>query len=160
MRQRLTQLFQVPADLDYVGSFQALSKVNLEIRRHGPSAERLVRKAHLERDVGNTAAGLVSAQDALALDPRNAEMHYQVGLAFLHLALAKAGALPVGPSPTEVPQESVRELLEKSISAFETTVEINPQDDDARQDAQTLRATLEAHAGDRALDEALRSRRA
>ena len=159
MRQRLTQLFQVPADLDYVGSFQALSKVNLEIRRHGPSAERLVRKAHLERDVGNTAAGLVAAQDALALDPRNAEMHYQVGIAFLHLALAKAGALPVGPSPTDVPEESVRQLLEKSIAAFRTTLELNPLDEDAKQDAQTLQDALDAHASDRALDEALRSRK-
>src|SRR5688572_21107201 len=37
MRQRLSQVFQVPADLDYVESFQALSKVNLEIRRYGPT---------------------------------------------------------------------------------------------------------------------------
>lgn len=159
MRQRLTQLFQVPADLDYVASFQALSKLNLEIRRHGPTAERLVRKAHLERDVGNTAAGLVAAQDALALDPRNAEMHYQVGVAFLHLALAKAGALPVGPTVSEAPQESARELLEKSVAAFLMAVELNPLDEDARQDAQTLQAAVDAHAADAALCEALRSRK-
>jgi len=160
MRQRLSQLFQVPQDLDYVESFQALSKANLEIRRYGPTAERLVRKAHLERDVGNHSSSLVAAQDALVLDPRNPEMHYQVGLAFLYLALAKAGALPVGPSPSELPEETTRDLLEKAIAAFGIALELNPKDEDARQDVQALQATLDTHPGDPALSEALRSRQA
>lgn len=160
MRQRLSQLFQVPADLDYVESFQALSKTNLEIRRYGPTAERLLRKAHLERDVGNHASSLVAAQDALVLDPRNPEMHYQVGLAFLYLALAKAGALPVGPSPGEMPQESVRDFLEKAVAAFQLVVELNPKDEDASQDAQALQAAMESHPGNDTLAEALRSRKA
>jgi tetratricopeptide (TPR) repeat protein len=159
MRQRLSQLFQVPADLDYVESFQALSKVNLEIRRYGPTAERLVRKAHLERDVGNHASSLVAAQDALVLDPRNPEMHYQVGLAFLYLALAKASALPVGPSPSELPEDPASALLGKAVAAFRTTLELNPKDDDARQDAQVLQAILDAHASERTLGEALRGRK-
>jgi tetratricopeptide (TPR) repeat protein len=159
MRQRLSQLFLVPADLDYVESFQSLSKVNLEIRRYGPTAERLVRKAHLERDVGNHASSLVATQDALVLDPRNPEMHYQVGLAFLYLALAKAGALPVGPSPSEMPEDATSSLLTKAIAAFGTTLELNPKDDDARQDAQALQAVLDAHGSERALGEALRSRK-
>lgn len=158
MRQRLAQLFQVPADLDYVESFQALSKVNLEIRRYGPSAERLIRKAHLERDVGNHAAGLVAAQDALVLDPRDPEMHYQVGLAFLYLALAKARALPVGPSPTELPDETASELLSKSVAAFRMVLELNPKDEDARQDATALQSILDAHGSDDQLGVALRSR--
>lgn len=160
MRQRLTQIFQVPADLDYVESFQALSKVNLEIRRYGPTAERLVRKAHLERDVGNHASSLVAAQDALVLDPRNPEMHYQVALAFLYLALAKAEALPVGPSPSELPDDPPSALLEKAVAAFRTVLDLNPRDEDARQDAQVLRAILDAHPTERALVEALRSRKA
>lgn len=158
MRQRLSQLFQVPADLDYVESFQALSKANLEIRRYGPSAERLLRKAHLERDVGNHASSLAAAQDALVLDPRNPEMHYQVGLAFLYLALAKAGALPVGPSPTELPEDSARDLLDKAVAGFHLVLELNPKDEDARQDAQALQAVLAAHPGEAGLAEALRSR--
>lgn len=159
MRQRLSQLFLVPSDLDYVESFQSLSKVNLEIRRYGPTAERLVRKAHLERDVGNHASSLVAAQDALVLDPRNPEMHYQVGLAFLYLALAKAGALPVGPSPSEMPEDGTPALLEKAVAAFHLTLELNPNDDDARQDAQALQAVLDAHASERALSDALRGRK-
>ena len=159
MRQRLAQVFQVPADLDYVESFQALSKVNLEIRRYGPTAERLIRKAHLERDVGNHASSLVAAQDALVLDPRNPEMHYHVGLAFLYLALAKADALPVGPSPTELPDDPTSALLSKAVAAFELVVELNPHDEDARQDATALQAVLNAHPDDRGLGEALRSRK-
>jgi tetratricopeptide (TPR) repeat protein len=160
MRQRLSQLFQVPADLDYVESFQALSKANLEIRRYGPTAERLLRKARLERDVGNHSSSLVAAQDALVLDPRNPEMHYQVGLAFLYLALARAGALPVGPSPGELPEETVLAFLEKAVAAFRLVVELNPKDEDARQDAQALEAAIAGHPGDAALAEALRSRKA
>src|ERR1051326_1474250 len=159
MRQRLSQLFQVPSDLDYVESFQALAKANLEIRRYGPSAERLLRKAHLERDVGNHASSLASAQDALVLDPRNPEMHYQVGMAFLYLALAKASALPVGPSPTELPQETAGVLLEKAVAAFRLVLELNPRDEDARQDAAALQAVLEAHPGEAGLAESLRSRK-
>lgn len=159
MRQRLAQLFQVPADLDYVESFQALSKVNLEIRRHGPSAERLVRKAHLERDVGNHAAALVAAQDALVLDPRNPEMHYQVAVALLYLALAKSQALPVGPSPSELPQETASELLVKSVAAFNNVLDLNPRDEDAKQDAVALQSILDGHPSDDQLRDALRSRK-
>lgn len=159
MRQRLAQLFQVPADLDYVESFQALSKVNLEIRRHGPSAERLIRKAHLERDVGNHASSLVAAQDALVLDPRNPEMHYHVGIAFLYLALAKAGALPVGPSPSELPEDLATALIEKSVSAFRLVLELNPRDEDALLDANALQAVLDAHPDDKRLGDALRARK-
>lgn len=160
MRQRLTQLFQVPADLDYVESFQALSKANLEIRRYGPTAERLLRKARLERDVGNHASSLSATQDALVLDPRNPEMHYHVGLAFLYLALAKAQALPVGPSPSELPEESSTELLGKAVAAFLMVLELNPRDEDARQDAAALQAVLDAHPDGRRLDDALRGRKA
>lgn len=159
MRQRLSLLFQVPSDLDYVASFQALSKLNLELRRYGPTAERLVRKAQLERDVGNTGAGLVAAQDALVLDPHDGELHYQLGIAFLHVALAKAGALPVGPSPGDLPEDTVADLLGKAVAAFGMVVELNPKDDDARQDAQVLQTVLAAHPGEASLADALRARR-
>lgn len=159
MRQRLSQLFQVPQDLDYVESFQALSRTNLEIRRYGPTGERLVRKSHLERDVGNHAASLVSAQDALVLDPRNPEMHYQVGLAFLYLALAKADALPVGPSPGPLPDDSSADLLGKAVAAFSMVTELNPRDEDAQQDVQVLQSVLDSHPSERALGEALRGRK-
>jgi tetratricopeptide (TPR) repeat protein len=138
----LTQLVQVPADLDYVEHFQVLSGVNLEIRRHGPSAERLLRKAILEMDIGNYAASLAAAQDACALDPVSAETHHQVGLAYLLLAMAKAGAVPTGPGVRETPSESCMELLDKAIGALRDVVRLNPQDQETREDLGLLESWL------------------
>ena len=161
MRQRLlTQLLQVPVDLDYVESFQELSRINLDLRRQGPSAQRLLRKASLERAVGNHAASLVACQDALVLDPDNPEMHYHVGLAFMFLSLAKADALPVGPNPTEVPQESLTALLGKAVEAFRTVLRHNPRDQDAREDLHAIQRILGDHLTDESLGEALRTKKA
>ncbi|HEX2065386.1 MAG TPA: hypothetical protein VHI93_01100, partial [Candidatus Thermoplasmatota archaeon] len=92
MRPRLIAQLVHAADLDYVEHFQMLSAVNLEIRRSGPTAERLLRKAILEMDVGNFLASLAAAEDALALDPKSPEVRHQLGRINLRLALAKAGA--------------------------------------------------------------------
>ncbi|MEK6976028.1 MAG: hypothetical protein AABY18_06770 [Candidatus Thermoplasmatota archaeon] len=157
MRQRLlTQLVQAPSDLDYVESFQALSRINLELRRHGPSADRLLRRANLERAVGNHAASLAAAQDALVLEPQNAEMHYQVGVANLFLALAKAEALPVGPRRTELPDESLSELLRRACDAFAKAAEMNPEDEDAREDVAVLTKVLDEARTESNLAEAMR----
>lgn len=157
MRQRLlTQLVQAPQDLDYVESFQALSRVNLELRRLGPSADRLLRRAHLERAVGNHAASLAACQDALVLEPGNPEMHYQVGVAHLFLALAKAEALPVGPRPTDLPDEPVSMLLGRARDAFAKSLEMNPQDEDAQEDVTVLTRVLDEHRSESALAEAMR----
>ncbi|MCA1819147.1 MAG: hypothetical protein LC620_03705 [Halobacteriales archaeon] len=136
----LTQLVQVPADLDYVEHFQVLSGVNLEIRRHGPSADRLLRKAILEMDIGNYAASLVAAQDACALDPVSAETHHQVGLAYLLLAMAKAGAVPTGPGVRETPAESCTGLLQKCIDSFDEVLRLNPEDQETVDDLSMLHA--------------------
>lgn len=149
MRQRLlTQLVEVPRDLDYVESFQALSRLNLELRRLGPSAERLLRRAHLERAVGNHAASLAATQDALILEPANAETHYQVGVAHLYLAFAKADLLPVGPRAPTLPAESVAVLLGRAVDSFAKALEHNPNDEDAREDILVLRKVLDAVHGD------------
>lgn len=134
----LAQLVQVPADLDYVEHFQVLSGVNLEIRRHGPSADRLLRKAILEMDVGNYAASLAAAQDACALDPVSAETHHQVGLAYLLLAMAKAGAVPTGPGVRETPSESCMALLQKAVKSFGEVLRLNPNDLETQDDLAML----------------------
>ncbi len=149
MRQRLlTQLVEVPKDLDYVESFQGLSKVNLELRRLGPSAERLLRRAQLERAVGNHAASLAACQDALILEPANGEMHYQVGIAQLYLALAKANVLPVGPRASELPDDSLSVLLGRAADSFGKALSMNPNDEDAREDLQVLQQVLDEADGD------------
>lgn len=144
MRQRpLSQLVQAPQDLDYVESFQALSRIHLELRRHGPSAERLLRRAQLERAVGNHAASLAAVQDAILLQPQDAEMHYQVGVATLFIALAKAGVLPVGPRPTDLPDEPLRVLVRRAADAFAKAHEMNPADQDAAEDCAILTKVLD-----------------
>lgn len=159
MRQRrLTQLVEVPRDLDYVESFQALSKVNLELRRLGPSADRLLRRAQLERAVGNHAASLVACQDALVLDPANGEMHYQVGLAQLFLALSKADMLPVGPRAPDLPDDSVGVLLRRAADCFAKALEHNPNDEDAREDLRAIEGILADNESDRDVERALRGK--
>jgi tetratricopeptide (TPR) repeat protein len=140
----LTQLVQVPADLDYVEHFQVLSGVNLEIRRHGPSADRLLRKAILEMDIGNYAASLAAAQDACALDPVSAETHHQVGLAYLLLAMAKAGVVPTGPGVRETPSESCMGLLQKAVSSLGEVLRLNPDDQETREGVSVLKDWLRA----------------
>lgn len=158
MRQRLTQLFQVPDDLDYVDGFQALAQLVLELRRDGPSVERLLRRSQLERNVGNHMASLASARDALALDPDNAEVHYDLGLAYLYLALAKAEALPVGPRPPDLPVEGIGELLGAAVEAFSRALGLNPADEDARTDVAAIAELLALGIDDAGLAVALRSR--
>jgi tetratricopeptide (TPR) repeat protein len=138
MRPRLlAQLVHTP-DLDYVEHFQMLAAVNLEIRRSGPTAERLLRKAILEMDVGNFLASLSAAEDALALDPKSPEIRHQLGRINLRLALAKAGIIPLGPGAEKGILQSPTELLQAAIRAFEAAVRLNPQDDESRADAGIL----------------------
>lgn len=157
MRQRLSQVFQVPGDLDYVEAFQALSMANLAIRRDGPSVETLLRKAILERRVGNHGASLGAVQRALELDPANGEARYELGLAYFYLALARAEALPVGPRPTDLPPQGIGELLGLAVEAFSAVVESNPADQDAATDLAALADVLAVGADDEQLGVALRS---
>ena len=158
MRQRLAQLFQVPADLDYVQAFQDLSNLNLEIRREGPTVARLLRKSFLERGVGNHGASLGAVQRALELDPQSAEVRYSLGTAYFFLALARADALPVGPRASDLPGESISELLGLAIEEFSRVIELNPADEDAAQDLAALAELLAVGASDEQLAVALRTR--
>jgi tetratricopeptide (TPR) repeat protein len=158
MRQRLLlQLMQAPRDLDYVGHFQELSRLNLEMRRFGPSAQRLLRKTMLEREVGNYGASLGAAQDALLLDPNNPEMHYHLGIAFVYVALARADALPIGAVPQALPHETATTLLQKGAEAFRTVLNFNPRDEDAQEDLAAVERILEDSANEAEVCGALRS---
>jgi tetratricopeptide (TPR) repeat protein len=157
MRTRLiTQLVQVPQDLDYVGHFQVLNALNLEIRRQGPSAERLLRKAILEMDVGNYPASLAAALDACSMHPASPETHHQVGMSYLLLALSKAGVVPLGPGAQEGAPDSVTGLLWRAIEAFHEALTINPGDDETRAAAKALQEVLADHPTERGLVQAIR----
>jgi tetratricopeptide (TPR) repeat protein len=149
----IAQLATSPRDLDYVEHFQTLSVVNLEIRRHGPSAERLLRKAILEMDLGNYGASLAAALDAVALDPVSPETHHQVAMAYLLSSLARAGFVPVGPGTAvhELPSATAVELMGKSMEAFRKVLRLNPNDQETQEDLQALESVVGAAKDDAAL---------
>jgi Flp pilus assembly protein TadD len=152
----LLQLVQVPADLDYVQHFQTLSAVNLEIRKSGASAERLLRKAILESDVGNFEAALLAAKDAVDLEPKNPEAHHQVGMASLMLAMVKSGALASGPGLHEMPTESATELVLAAMEAFREAAKLNPEDQESRADLAALKVLVKRKESEEELAQALR----
>jgi tetratricopeptide (TPR) repeat protein len=152
----LTQLVQVPQDLDYVHHFQELARVNLALHQRGPDTRLLVQKAMLELDVGNFEGARQAAREALALAPDDAEAQYQRGLACVLMAFVKAEAVPTGPGHRTSPIESVRSLLEEAGRAFAGTVQANPDDVDAQEDMDAVTRTLEDHAEDASLEAALR----
>lgn len=158
MRRPLSQLFQVPADLDYVNGFQELARLNLQLRREGPSVELLLRRASLERAVGNHRASLDAVLDAQRLAPDHAEVQYELGVTYFFLAMSEAGALPVGPLHRSAPTEGVRALLSAALDAFTTVIELNPADAEAARDLGAIADLLAAQSDDLALAESLRSR--
>lgn len=156
MRQILVSAL-VQRDSDYVAHFRDLSVLNLEIRRSGPSPERLLRKAVLELDLGNFLASLDAAQDAVALAPFSTETHHQLGMAYLHLALAKAGILSHGPGQHEGAPESVTGLLWRALEAWHVVLERAPDDEETRLDVAVLERILKDNPTDEALVQALRT---
>lgn len=142
-------------DLDYVERFQALAVLNMEIRKSGPNAERMLRKSVLEMDVGNYTASLTAAQDAVALDPISAETHHQVGMSLLVVALSKAGAVPGGPGQEEGP-EPVLGVLTRAVACFRAALERNPRDEETGTLSTALQATLRDHPDEKRLRAALR----
>lgn len=157
MRRPLSQLFQVPADLDYVNGFQELARINLQIRQQGASVERLLRRANLERAIGNHRASLDAVLEAQRLAPDHPEVHYELGVTYFFLAMSEAGALPVGPLHQNAESEGIRALLSKALEAFTAVIEQNPADTEAARDLGAIADLLAAQSDDLALAEALRS---
>ncbi len=152
----LLHLIHAPLDVDYVQHFQGLAALNLEIKRLGPSAERMLRKAILEMDVGNFEAGVKAAEHARELSPSTTEIHYQYGLANLLLACAKADAIPSGPGQQMPARTGVKRLLEEAIRAFEDVVRLNAADEEARRGLRALQVLLADDADERSIVKALK----
>ena len=154
--KNLLHLMHAPLDVDYVQHFQGLAALNLEIKRLGPSADRMLRKAILEMDVGNFEAAVKAAEHALDLSPSTPEIHYQYGLANLLLACAKADAIPTGPGQQIPPRTGVKPLLEEALDAFRQATKLNGFDEEARQGLRALTDLLEVDTDERAIVKALK----
>ena len=158
MKPRLrTRLLVAPRDLDYVEQFQLLAAVNLEMRRHGPTVDRLVRKAVLEMHVGNFSAALTAALDAATEDPTSAEAHYQAARAYILLALNKADVLPRGPGDVGAPEAGLEELVRLAMEELRTVIRLNLKDEDALETFLLLESLLESSRGEEQLAAALRA---
>jgi len=156
MRQRLwADLVETPQDLDYVERFQRLAALNLEMRKDGPTVPILLRKSILETGVGNHAAALQAALDAVALDGGDAEAHHQVGRASLMLALVRAGVVPQ--TGDGGGQGTATGLLGQAAGEFRAAAGLVPGDDESLEDAAFLESMLEANDTEAALVEAIRA---
>lgn len=155
-RTRLLQQLQAPQDLDYVERFQTLAQVNLEIRRTGPNADRLLRKATLEMDIGNHAAALAAARHAAQLAPRMPEPHFLAARALVLLALVRSKAIAGAPGVQDEPGEPPVQLMQDAIQEFRAVLRLNPEDMEALEDVAILDAMMLAHPSDKGLESALR----
>lgn len=105
-------------DSDYVTCFDALARVEIDIRRRGPSPHLLLRRAMLSMALGNYATALDAARDAVTAAPREPETHYQEGLALLWLARLQVGVATLGPGAPVPTQRPLRALLDGAYDAF------------------------------------------
>lgn len=80
-------------DSDYVAAVGRLTQLCLEINRSGATAERLLRKAYLEIDVGSYQGAAKTAQEALAKDANLQEAELVMARAQFYLALVRAGVM-------------------------------------------------------------------
>lgn len=153
--RQILELVHHPTDVDYLTHFQALAAVNLEIRNHGPTAERLLRKAILELDLGNPTASLQAAKDAVVAQPLLAEAHYHAGLTHVVLAFVRAGALPMAQGG-EPPSASATELLGAAVEDFGHALGLNRADEEAAEDLELVMRFLAENEDEEAARKALR----
>lgn len=139
LRGSLLAHLAAPCDTDYVAVFTTLCSVNLAVRNQGPTAPLLLRKAILERELGNYTAALTSAIDCTAMDPQCAEAFHQVGCANLLLALAKVRAVAGSPATAAACLgETARSFLTRATEAFRENSRLNPADEEASRDLDVL----------------------
>lgn len=161
----LLQMLHAHPDADYVESFQSLAAVNLEIRRTGANAERLLRKAALEMDIGNHAAAVAAARHASQLSPKDAEPHFVAGRGLMLMALVRARALPgatagaagIPDAPEGVASEPANQLASDAAHEFRAAVRLNPDDQEALEDLAVIESILTSHPQDASFARALRA---
>ncbi|MHB8633127.1 MAG: hypothetical protein ACYDBQ_04040 [Thermoplasmatota archaeon] len=154
-KMRLLQQFKAQSDVDYVDCFQGLAALSLEIRRSGPTPERLLRKATLEMDIGNHVAALAAARHAGQLASRAGEPHFVAARALVLMALVRARALAGAPGLDEG-SETPSQLVRDAVGELHHALRLNPEDEEAREDVVVLEALLAAHPVDQQLDITLR----
>ncbi|MGB1696929.1 MAG: hypothetical protein ACPHK8_00855 [Thermoplasmatota archaeon] len=133
MRATIQELVHAP-QTDYVEAFQAISHVNMEIQKMGPTPERLLRRAVLEIDMGSYVDARESIQDSLLAGHQAPEAMYYLGIVNVFLAMQKAGAIAAAAG--QFAPEPARVHMEQACAAFRSALALNEDED--------LQAQLEA----------------
>lgn len=157
-RTRILSALQPPLDADYVSHFQRLADLNLEIRRKGPTAPRLLKKALLEAALGNLHASRQAAQEAAYLAPDSSEAWYQSGVACLLVAYAEAGSVECRPPSASQPP-SLTSLMQDACEAFGNAARRNPRDEEAPRLLKEVMGLLQTAPNERTLRHLLRAER-
>lgn len=131
MAHRIVDPLPRGQDVDYVACFDALARVQVAIRRRGPSGHLLLRRSMLESAIGNYASALAAARDAVSAVPRDPEAHFQEGLAWLSLARVQVGGAPLAPGTDPPPPRPLRTLVHNAYDAFCSALSCAGDDPDA-----------------------------
>ncbi len=130
-------------ETDYVACFDALARVETEIRKRGASPHLLLRRAMLSMAIGNYVGALDAARNAVAATPREPEAHYQEGLAWLWLARVHVGQATIAPGSPMPTKRPLRLLLENALDCFSSASACADGDAEADGAAQWLDEMLE-----------------
>lgn len=135
MTRKLVQLL-VPAEADYVETFQNLARLHVEMQRQGATAARLARAAVLELQMGHIPEAHAAAELAVRRDRQEAEAHYALARTEIAQALRQAGAGRT---------TGVREGLEAATDQLREVLKINPDDEEAGQELALLDTLLKSY---------------
>ena len=149
---------EVESDSDYVGCFQDLFSVGVQLRK-GRTVPLLLQAAVLNLRLGNHGAARFEAQNALKLNAACVEAHWLRALACLGLTLERLGLIDAGPGAIadDDPKLPAEETLEEAHASFTQCARLtNWQDQEAVDYMEFLSTLLAARLTGAALARALR----
>ena len=139
MKANIQELVHAP-QTDYVETFQAISEVNLEIQRFGPTPTRLLKRGVLEIDMGSYVDARTSIQDALVVRDDMPEALYYLGVANVFLSMQRVGIIAAAAG--QFAPEPARSHMQQAVAAFEAALALAP-DEDLEAQLEACRSLLE-----------------
>jgi hypothetical protein len=131
-------------DMDYVQCFEASARIEMEIRRRGPSPHLLLRRAMAAMALGNYVTALDAARDAVTACPKEPEAHYQEGLAWLWIGRVQVGAATMAPGTPAITKRPLETVLANAYDAFCAASACGRADGDADAAAAWLEVVMES----------------
>ncbi len=137
IRLDIHSLLRAPQNVDRE-LLQIFLKYNNVLIERGISTFNIwMKRAHYLYNLGDYEEATSAIQEALLHDPHSADAHFLLGVCLQLMAAQEAG----GDLDGELPL-NVRALFETALVAFETTLEMNPDDEEARSSLTNLRCLI------------------